>query len=369
MPFVVYVLGVAVFAMGTSEFMLSGLLPDIARDLGVSIPAAGGLTAAFAAGMIVGAPLMALLSLRWPPRRALLAFLLTFLVAHVAGAVTTSYPVLLATRALAALATAGFLAVALAVAVRMVAPEAKGRATSILLGGVTLACVAGVPGGAVLGEAFGWRSAFWAVALLSLPALAAVSRELPAPAAAGSRRETSALRRPRVQVALVLGALVNAATFGGFTYLAVAVDGVWVPGLLALFGVGSFAGVTLGGRLADTRPMLVLVPGGIALLAGWVLFALTAAPVLAFVQGTLSFAVGSTLITRILYEAHDAPSLGGAFATSAMNVGATAGPLAAGIAVAAGSSPFWVSALLVAGAFVVAGVALAVSGGGTSSSP
>ncbi|MEV4088333.1 MFS transporter, partial [Nonomuraea fuscirosea] len=165
MPFAVYLLGLAVFAQGTSEFMLSGLLPGIARDLNVSIPAAGLLTSAFAAGMVVGAPLMAVLSLRWSRRFALLAFLVVFLLAHVVEAVTTGYGVLLVSRAVAALANAGFLAVAMATAISLAPPDAKGRATSVLLGGVTAACVAGVPGGALLGEVWGWRSAFWAVAL------------------------------------------------------------------------------------------------------------------------------------------------------------------------------------------------------------
>ncbi|MER7164416.1 MFS transporter, partial [Streptomyces lydicus] len=180
MPFFVPLLGLAVFAQGTSEFMLSGLLPDIAADLHLPLSAAGSLTSAFAVGMSVGAPLMALLSLRWPRRRALLTFLIAFLLVHVVGALTTSYPVLLATRVVAALANAGFLAVALATATAVVAPDAKARATSVLLGGTTLACIAGVPAGAYLGEVWGWRAAFWAVALVSLPAVAAIVWAVPA---------------------------------------------------------------------------------------------------------------------------------------------------------------------------------------------
>ncbi|MEU1725753.1 Cmx/CmrA family chloramphenicol efflux MFS transporter [Nonomuraea sp. NPDC005692] len=372
MPFAIYVLGLAVFAQGTSEFMLSGLVPAIAADLGVSVPAAGALTSAFAAGMVVGAPLMALLSLRWPRRQALLVFLVAFVLVHVAGALTTDFAVLLATRVLGALANAGFLAVGLATAAGMVAPDAKGRATSVLLGGITLACVAGVPAGAVLGQAFGWRSAFWAVALVSLPAVLAVVRSVQAggqeSARPRARHELRALREPRLLVALALGALVNAATFCTFTYLSplvTEVSGVsdgWVPVLLALFGLGSFAGVTAAGRLSDARPALVLVAGGLALPAGWALFASAAgvpvvAFVLVFVQGALSFAVGSTLIARVLYAAAAAPSLGGSFATAALNVGATAGPALGGAAIAAGlgyrSAP-WVSALLVVVALAVA---------------
>ena len=198
MPFGLYLLGLAVFAQGTSEFMLSGLVPDIAREMGVSVPAAGSLTSAFAAGMVVGAPLMAVLARRWSRRAALLGFLGVFLVVHVVGAVTDSFAVLLVTRVVGALANAGFLAVAVVTAVAMVDADAKGRATSVLLGGVTVACVAGVPGGALLGQLWGWRAAFWAVVVLSVPALFAIVRSVPGgvpeAARASVRGEVRALR-------------------------------------------------------------------------------------------------------------------------------------------------------------------------------
>ncbi|OON27600.1 MULTISPECIES: Cmx/CmrA family chloramphenicol efflux MFS transporter [unclassified Micromonospora] len=384
MPIVIYILGLAVFAQGTSEFMLAGLIPDIAADLRVSVPAAGTLTSTFAAGMIIGAPLMAVLSLRWPRRWALLVFLTAFIAAHVVGAVTGSFGVLLATRVVGAVANAGFLAVGLATAVGLAGPHAKGRAASVLLGGVTLACVAGVPAGAVLGNLWGWRTAFWAVAAVSVPAAVAILRSVP-PTPPGAplpdaRRELRALRRPRLAVTLALAALVNGATFCTFTYLAPLATEVsgygraWVPALLAVFGLGSFVGVTVAGRLSDTRPMRILVPGGLALLAGWLLFAATAAiaPVallLVLVQGALSFAVGATLITLVLYRADDAPSLGGSFATAALNVGATVGPLLGGAAIGAGlgyRSPLWVSALLVALALTVGLVPAARSRARTS---
>ncbi|MEU4795463.1 Cmx/CmrA family chloramphenicol efflux MFS transporter [Streptomyces sp. NPDC023327] len=376
MPFALYLLGLAVFAQGTSEFMLSGLVADIARDLEVSIPSAGHLTSAFAIGMVVGAPLMAVASHRFSRRGALSAFLVTFLLVHVVGALTTSFAVLLATRVVGALANAGFLAVALVTATAMVEPHAKGRATSALLGGVTIACVAGVPAGALLGEVWGWRSAFWAVALLSVPAILAIVRAVPkgAPDTAGPGvlGELRALGDPRLLVTLLLGALVNGATFCTFTYLAPLVTEVtglgsaWVPMVLALFGIGSFAGVTLAGRAADVRPVPLLVSGMLALLAGWVLFAVTAAHpvavvVLVLVQGALSFGVGSTLISQALYAASDAPRLSGGFATAAFNVGGAFGPWAGGLAISAGlghRSPLWVSALLVALALATAGVAL-----------
>ncbi|MEV0174039.1 Cmx/CmrA family chloramphenicol efflux MFS transporter [Streptomyces sp. NPDC050803] len=366
MPFALHLLGLAVFAQGTSEFMLSGLVPDIARDLGVSVPAAGALTSAFAGGMVVGAPLMAGVARRWSRRGALLGFLVVFLGVHVVGALTESFAVLLVTRVLGALANAGFLAVALVAAVGMVGPDAKGRATSTLLGGVTLACVVGVPAGAVLGQLWGWRAAFWAVALVSAPALVAVAVSVPRGADGSARPalrgEVRALRDRRLRVTLLLGALVNGATFCTFTYLASLVTRVtglgevYVPVVLALFGAGAFVGVSVGGRFADRRPEVVLGAGGGALCLGWIVLGLGAGqPALALglvlVQGALSFGVGSTLIAQALYAAPGAPTLGGGFATAAFNVGAALGPWLGGTAIGAGlgyRSPVWVSAGLVA---------------------
>ncbi|MFF1419901.1 Cmx/CmrA family chloramphenicol efflux MFS transporter [Streptomyces sp. NPDC058280] len=380
MPLALYVLGLAVFAQGTSEFMLSGLGPDIASDLSVSLPAVGALTSAFAVGMIIGAPLMAMMSLRWSRRRALLVFLVVFLLVHILGAVTSSYAVLLVTRFVGALANAGFLAVALVTATGLVEPDAKGRATSTLLGGITLACVVGVPAGALLGQLWGWRSAFWAVAVLSVPAVIAILRAVPAGAPDSSRTsargQLRSLREPRLLVTLLLGALVNGATFCSFTYLAplltsvTGLGSVWVPTMLALFGLGSFVGVTVGGRMADVRPAQLLVTGGLVLLAGWVVFAVSAGNpvatlVLVFVQGALSFAVGSTLISQVFYVATGAPALAGGFATAAFNVGAAIGPWLGGIAIGAGlgyRSPLWVSALLVSLALATAAAAWGAGG-------
>ncbi|WP_318275293.1 MFS transporter, partial [Streptomyces pharetrae] len=313
----IHVLGLAVFAQGTSEFMLSGLVPGIARDLSVPVAAAASLTSAYAVGMVVGAPLMAAWSARWPRRRALAGLLAAFVAVHVAGAVTHDFAVLLGTRIVAAVVNAGFLAVAMSVAASLVTPEKQARATAVLLSGVTLACVAGVPAGALLGERAGWRAAFWAVAALCLPALALVFRSAPAEPAGRARvrvrREIGVLRARPVRSAMALAALVNGATFATFAYLAViATDtarlpAAAVPGLLAAFGVGAFAGVTVAGRAGgggdgdgDGRPRRGLVLASAALPVGWVALALAGAAAvplfaLATVQGALSFGVGSAV--------------------------------------------------------------------------
>ncbi|MFF9094350.1 Cmx/CmrA family chloramphenicol efflux MFS transporter [Streptomyces sp. NPDC014776] len=375
MPAPLYLLALAVFAMGTSEFMLAGLLPDIASDLGVTVGTAGALTSAFAIGMIVGAPLVAALARDWPRRSSLLAFVLVFAGAHAVGAVTTSFPILFATRVVAALANAGFLAVALTAAATLVSPARKGRALAVLLAGTTVATIAGVPGGSVLGALLGWRATFWAVAALCLPAALGILKGIPAGRdeveATGRpalRAELAQLTRPPLILAMLLGALVNAATFGSLTFLAPVVTDsaglgeLWVPVALVLFGTGSFVGVTVAGRLSDQRPGLVVAVAGPLLLIGWPALAVLAGePValflLVFVQGALSFAVGSTLITRVLYEAAGAPTMAGSYATAALNVGAAVGPVlaAATLGTEAGPrGPLWASGLLVAVALLIA---------------
>ncbi|WP_217241228.1 Cmx/CmrA family chloramphenicol efflux MFS transporter [Streptomyces sp. AC555_RSS877] len=375
MPFPLYLLAMAVCAMGTSEFMLAGLLPDIASDLDVTVGTAGLLTSAFAMGMIVGAPLVAALARDWPRRSSLLGFILTFAAAHVVGAITTSFPILFATRVVAALANAGFLAVALTTAAALVSPLKKGRALAVLLSGTTVATIAGVPGGSVLGAVLGWRATFWAVAALCLPAALGVLKGIPAGRAKDEatggptlRAELAQLTRPRLILVMLLGALVNAATFGSFTFLAPVVTDtaglgeLWISVALVLFGIGSFAGVTVAGRLSDHRPYLVLAAGGPLLLVSWPALAVLADKpvallVLVFVLGALSFALGSTLITRVLYEAAGAPTMAGSYATAALNVGAGVGPLVAAttLSTAAGNlGPLWASGLLIAVALLIA---------------
>ncbi|MET9252367.1 Cmx/CmrA family chloramphenicol efflux MFS transporter [Streptomyces sp. NPDC003717] len=375
MPLPLYLLAVAVFAMGTSEFMLAGLLPDIASDLDVTVGTAGVLTSAFAIGMIVGAPVVAALARNWPRRSCLLGFVLAFAAAHVVGALTASFPVMFASRVVAALANAGFLAVALTAATALVSPDRKGRALAVLLSGTTVAMVSGVPGGSVLGTLLGWRAAFWAVAALCLPATLGVLRAVPAGRGADGatdrpelRAELARLTRPPLILVMLLGALVNAATFGSLTFLAPVVTDtaglgkLWISVALVLFGAGSFVGVTVAGRLSDRRPGLVVAVGGPLLVAGWPTLAVLADEpvalfVLVFVQGALSFALGGTLITRVLYEAAGAPTMAGSYATVALNVGAAVGPVIAATSLgteAGDRGPLWASGSLVAVALFTA---------------
>ncbi|PUB26299.1 DHA1 family chloramphenicol resistance protein-like MFS transporter [Promicromonospora sp. AC04] len=392
MPVLLYVLAVAVFAQGTSEFVLAGLVPGISTGLGVSLAQASYLTSGFAVGMVVGAPLTAAVGRRLPPRSTLSACLLVFVAAHVVGALADQFAVLLVTRFVAAVANAGFLAVALSTVTIVVPAGRQARALAAVLGGTTLALIAGVPAGALLGEVWGWRSALWAIAGVSAVALVAVvcltpgrlgprSPEARVEPPAGTelrataeprarvdlRSELSALRSPDLQRYLVLGVLVNAATFCAFTFLAAIVtdgaglDPALVPLVLALFGLGAFAGVSAAGRLADAHGRLVLGVGAPLLVAGWALWAAFAASpqaawVFAPVLGALSFAVGGTLIARTMAAAHSAPTMGGAYSTVALNLGALTGPVLGGLAITAlgPTAPLVISATLAATATAVA---------------
>ena len=382
MPFALYTLALAVFVMGTSEFMLAGLVPAISTELDVPVGTVGLLTSAFAVGMAIGAPTMAAFARGWPPRRTLLACLAVFGVCHVVGATTSSFELLLATRVISALANAGFLAVALRTATLLVPRERTGRALAVLLSGTTIATIVGVPAGALLGTALSWRATFAAVALLCLPALIGIIGGVPGRLPSGTgphdttpnvttapslRAELAQLATPRLALAMVLAALVNAGTFAVFTFLAPIVtesaqlpEGA-VPLSLVLFGIGSFLGVTVAGRLADRHAGVLLAVGGPSLLAGWVVLYVAAAQPLAllalvFAQGVLSFGVGSTLIARVLYEASGAPTMGGSYATAALNAGAVIGPACGAWMLASGAdhlSPVAVAAVLTAGALAL----------------
>lgn len=379
MPFALYLLALVVFAMGTSEFMLAGLVPDISTYFAVSVGTAGLLTSAFAAGMVIGAPVMAAFTRRLPVKATLLGCVLVFALSHIVGALTPDFTVLFITRVIAAIVNAGFLAVALGAATKLVAPDAKGRAVAILLAGTTVATVAGVPAGALLGTALGWQSTFWAIALLCVPAAIGIaagfttrtddsSREEPSSLSPSLRAELAQLTSPRLILTMLLAALVNAGTFATLTFLAPIVTDTaglsqwWVSVALVLFGVGSFIGVTAAGRLSDARPRIVIVVGGSVLVLGWVALALFATnPVallgLVFTQGVLGFAVGSTLITRVLYAAPGAPTMAGSYATAALNVGAATGPVlaAAALSVSPGAlGPVWVAAIATTAALLLA---------------
>ncbi|MBE1577223.1 Cmx/CmrA family chloramphenicol efflux MFS transporter [Amycolatopsis roodepoortensis] len=361
MPLAVCVLGLSVFALGTSEFMITGLLPGMAADLNVGIPEAGLLISAFAIGMVVGAPLLAIATLRVPRRATLMALLVVFGVSHVVGALGSGYALLFATRVVSAVACAGFWAVAAATAVALVPVERRGRALAILVGGLTVANIAGVPAGTFLGQHAGWRAAFWAVTALTVVALIGVFALVPETQNGQDKTDVATelrlYRGGRFWLALGVIALAQAMIFATFSYLAPLLTEVaglpesWVPGVLSLFGLGALIGITAGGRLADARPFATLYGGLAVALVALVLLALSgpATPLAifaVFLFGVAGFGVNPALNVRAFAVAGNAPTLVGASTTAAFNVGNTVGPWLGGESIDAGlgyPSVAWVS--------------------------
>ncbi|MEU5581851.1 Cmx/CmrA family chloramphenicol efflux MFS transporter [Streptomyces huasconensis] len=369
MPPAVYIVGLGIFTQGTSEFMLSGLLPGMADDLGVSIPDAGLLISAFAIGMVVGAPLLAVATLGWPRRTALVSLQAAFVVAHVVGALAPGYAVLFVSRVVSALAYAGYWGVAVATAVALVPAVAKARAVAVVAGGLTLATIVGVPAGTVLSQYSSWRAAFWAVAAATVVSLVCTLLVVPGGRGEGERPSVRAELRGMARPQLWLSYAVTAFAFGAvivtFSYLAALlteVSGVsegWVPAILALFGAGGLAGLVIGGRTGETRPLGTLGLGLGALAVFSALLALTAhvtavVVALVFLLGLVGYVTNPALQSRVFTLAPDAPTLVGAVNTAAFNVGNTVAPLLGGLAIDAGygyASVAWVgSGLAVAGA-------------------
>ncbi|MCM9080262.1 MULTISPECIES: Cmx/CmrA family chloramphenicol efflux MFS transporter [Streptomyces] len=396
MPVSVYVLGLSVFALGTSEFMLSGLLPPIAEDMGVTIPQAGLLISAFAIGMVVGAPLLAVATLRLPRRTTLIALISLFGLGQVAGALAPSYELLFASRVVSAFACAGFWAVGAAVAIAMVDKDQRARAMAVMIGGLSIANVLGVPAGAFLGEHLGWRSAFWSVAAASAIALVgilALIPKIPLPAEKPSLgRELRIYRDRQVWLSIGITALAAGGVFCAFSYLSplltdvAGLDSRWVPWILGLFGIGALAGTTVGGRVADAHLFGVMIWGITAstvFLTALALLASTAAAAiaLAFLLGFSAFFTAPALNARMFNVAGAAPTLAGATTTAAFNLGNTGGPWLGGTVIDAGlgfAATAWAGAAMTVTAIALTVLALrldrrtrphttrVVAGGGTA---
>lgn len=341
MPLAVYILGLSVFALGTSEFMLSGLLPAVADDMDVTIPQAGLLISAFAIGMVVGAPLLAVATLRLPRRTTLITLISLFGLGQIAGALAPTYAVLFASRVVSALACAGFWAVGAAVAIAMVPVNQRARAMAVMIGGLSIANVLGVPAGAFLGDGLGWRAAFWAVGAASAIALVGIVTlvpPIPVPAERPRlKRELAIYRDRQVWLSVAVTALAAGGVFCAFSYLSPLLTEVAglpegsVPLVLGLFGVGALVGTTIGGRIADAHLFGVLLTGitastvflaALALLGHFAI----AAVALSFLLGLSAFWTAPALNARMFNVAGAAPTLAGVTTTAAFNLGNTGGP-------------------------------------------
>ncbi|CAM2995920.1 MFS transporter [Saccharomonospora xinjiangensis] len=365
LPLGVYLLSFSLFAMGSAEFLLAGVLPEVAADIGVSLATAGGLITAFAVGVVIGGPPFAVLSLRWPRRTALVLTQLVFAGAIAAGLLTGGYTALMVTRFVAGVAYAGFFAVAAVTAVGLVSPDRAARASGVVVSGLSLAMILGGPAGTLIGYRVGWEGGFWLVVALTLAGAVAVAVAMPRTAAGTDsdvRRELRAMRRPRLWLVYAATLLSTASYMITFNYLAEILTGVtgvpemWIAAVLVLFGVGAYVGLAIGGRIADRRPHHALIVGSLGIAGCSVSIALLAEhaiPVVALVLllGVAGFVLNPAVYGRVFTIAADAPTLAGATTVSAFQLGISVVPLLAGAALSAGApstAVAWIGAGLAA---------------------
>ena len=345
LPFVTYILAIGTFLMGTTEFIIAGLLPEIAHDLDVSEARAGTLITIFAVGMIVGTPGMAILTLRLPRRTTLVLALGVFAVGHVIVALGSGFALLLTARFLTALATGAFWAVAAVVASRAAGPTASSRALGVVLGGGMLANVIGVPLGAFGGQLIGWRGPFWVLAGLAAAAAVLITRFVPhddpKDARPSVRSEFASLRSRQLWLTLISAAMIMGGTLATYSYIApllsnrAGLPANLVPLALVGFGVGALIGSFLGGRLGDTRPYtatLTAAAATAAILLAVCLLSNQTLPtvILVALLGLTSMTVNPILISLAVRFAHRAPTLASALSTSAFNLGTAVGSWIAG---------------------------------------
>ncbi|MED5618798.1 MFS transporter [Ideonella sp. BN130291] len=335
-PLPLLALALAAFAIGTTEFVIVGLLPAVARDLSVSLPQAGLLVTGYALGVALGAPPLAALTARLRPCTALAGLMGLFIAGNLLCAVAGDYVSLLLGRIVASLTHGAFFGLGATVAATLVPPERRSAAIALMFSGLTLANVLGVPAGAWIGQWAGWRATFWAVSGLGVLALAALlvlmPAAMPAPAAAGAGPGWSILRRPRLIGALALTALGFGGIFATLTYLApllqsaAGFSAAAVNGVLLVFGAGLTLGNILGGWAGDRWPrqsmFVILAALAVVEVALSLVLAMPAAVVACiFLWGGAAFATAPGLQARVLDEAHDAPTLASTLNIGAFNLG------------------------------------------------
>ncbi|NBM16546.1 MFS transporter [Streptomyces sp. GC420] len=375
MPLALLALAIASFGIGTTEFVMMGLLPNVADDLGTSVPTAGHLVSAYAIGVVIGAPLLTALGSGIPRRRMLLLLMALFTVGNLASALAPGFTTLLAGRVLAGLPHGAFFGVGAVVAARLVREGRQARAVATMFLGLTVANIVGVPAATLLGQSLGWRATFLVVAAIGLLSMAALARLVPAlPADGGQslRRELGALRHPQVWLGLLTAVFGFAGVFAVYSYLASMMTEVTglaetsVTFVLALFGIGMTLGALAAGPLTD-RALRPTLYGSLAALAVvLVVFDLTvhvkwAALVTVVVLGAVGFMTTTPLQMLIMRKARHAPTLASASSHSAFNLANAGGAWAGGTAIAAGWG--WTSPTLVGAALAVVGLAVAALAG------
>ncbi|MEU1484915.1 MFS transporter [Streptomyces sp. NPDC005752] len=371
MPLALLALAIGAFGIGTTEFVIMGLLPDVAADFQVSIPAAGFLVTGYALGVVLGAPLMTVLGTRVTRKRMLMFLMVLFIVGNVISALAPVFGVMLAGRVIASLAHGAFFGIGSVVAADLVAPEKKAGAISMMFTGLTVANVVGVPLGTSIGQNFGWRVTFFLVAGLGVLGLLGVAKlvpEQPKPEGVRIRHELAAFRNVQVLLAMAMTVLGFGGVFAAITYITPMMTETAgfatssVTWLLVLFGLGMVGGNLLGGKFADRHLMPMLYVSLGALAAVLALFTLTAhhkiaAAVTVVLIGALGFATVPPLQKRVLDQAAGAPTLASAVNIGAFNLGNALSAWLGGMVIAAGfgyTAPNWVGAALAASALLLA---------------
>ncbi|GGN84062.1 MFS transporter [Actinoplanes lobatus] len=380
MPLALYALAIGGFGIGLTEFVIAGLLPEVAADFQVTEAVAGGLISGYALAVAIGAIGLTAALGRVDRRRALLGLMVLFIAGNLLSAIAPDYGLMMLGRVLAALCHGAFFGIGSVVAADLVPAEKRAAAISIMFGGLTVANVLGVPLGTFLGQAAGWRSTFWAIAVIGVFALAGIAALIPAtPAPAGGSLlgEFRVFTSGQVWLSILVTILGYGGMFGAFSYLAYTLTAVGgfpataVPWLLIVFGLGLFAGNIAGGRAADRNlpvTLIVLLTGLAVVLAGFALTAgnRTATVVALLLMGGFGFATVPGLQMRILGHATQAPALASGANIAAFNVGNAFGAWLGGTTIDAGlgyTSPLWAGAAVTTAALLVYLLATRLPGG------
>jgi MFS transporter, DHA1 family, inner membrane transport protein len=371
-PRALLALAIGAFAIGTTEFVVMGMLPEIADGLGVSVSAVGILISAYAVGVVIGAPTLTAIGLRFTPRQTLVALMVVFVVGNTLSALAPSYGLLVAARVLTALAHGSFFGVGAVAARRLVPPDRSARAISLMITGLTLANVIGVPLGTFVAQQASWRIVLGAIAVIGLVTIAGLLAWMPGDAGEPTdlRGELRAFRRGQVWLVLGLTMIGFSALFSVYSYVSPILTDLggipteWVTPVLALFGIGSTVGTLVGGRLGDRYGFSFVAVGLVAMTAVLVAFAFLArTPVLAVTLlvlfGTLSFALGPVVQNAVI-DAAAVPggSLVSAANQAAFNIANAIGAALGALVISQGlgyTAPMWVGAVL-----ALAGAALAL---------
>ncbi|PTE09766.1 MFS transporter [Mesorhizobium helmanticense] len=373
MPLPILALAIASFCIGTTEFVIMGLLPEVAADLGVSIPSAGLLVTGYALGVVFGAPVIALATAHLPRKPVLVGLASLFVIGNLFCAIAPNYWLLMAARVFTAFGHGAFFGIGSVVAASLVPRNKRASAIALMFAGLTLSNILGVPGGTALGEAFGWRATFVAVVGIGLISVAAIACLVPSNVAessgGGLLGEVRVLGKLQVWLSMLISALASASLFAVFTYIKPYLTDVSglstgaVTWVLLLFGGGMTIGNIIGGRLADWKLMPTVI-GTLLMLAllllGFAEFGAVAVVAISmvFLWGLLVFVVVPPLQIRVVEAASEAPNLAATLNQGAFNVGNAGGAWIGGLALSFGVS--YANLPLVGAALALLAVAVAV---------